>query len=103
MPRSRTSIPLAVLPLAPTHNDLSPYLNQLIRALTLSLNALNNPGQIRGTDLVLTELPTSGVGLPVNSVYVDEEGYLRMVMTNLPLVTGASATAAMGSVTVVIS
>jgi hypothetical protein len=102
MARSRTAVPLPVLPLPP-HNEASPYLNQLIRALTFSFQTLNNPGALRGTELALTALPTSGIGLPVGAVYSDDAGFLHIVKANLPLVSGVAAITDTGDVTVVIS
>lgn len=102
MPRSRTSVPLPVLPLPPL-NERNAYLNQLVRTITQALQTLDNPGELRGTELVLTHIPTSGVGLPVGSVYTDDTGHLFIVRANIALLSGASVTASMGTVTVVIS
>lgn len=102
MARSRTAVPLPVLPLPPK-NETSPYLNQLIRALTFSFQTLSNPGALRGTDLTMTALPTSGIGLPVGAVYSDDAGLLHIVKANLPLVGGIASLTDTGDVTVVIS
>jgi hypothetical protein len=45
------------------------YMNAILHTLRVFLVALTNPGDIRGTALVLTDVPSSGYGLEVGSVY----------------------------------
>lgn len=99
MARSRTSVVVPVLPLPPAGPESS-YMNQLVRTLTMIVQTLSNPGEIRGTELVLTELPGSGIGQPTGTVYADEFGVLRIVLPNVPNLQGMQSISSIGDVTV---
>jgi hypothetical protein len=62
--------PIAPLPFPPTSYDQR-YFNETIRTLNLYFRQLQNPGDIVGTTLRVTDFPTSSVGLPLGSVWVD--------------------------------
>lgn len=47
------------------------YLNDLIRALELFIAQERNPGEMRGTKITLTDLPTSATGLETGALYND--------------------------------
>ena len=47
------------------------YLQDLIRALELFIQQERNPGELRGTKITLTELPTSATGLETGALYND--------------------------------
>ena len=55
----------------PTKEYDSQYMYDLIRTLNYLVEQVGNPGPIRGTTLVLTDLPTSGAQLETGSVYND--------------------------------
>ena len=54
------------------------YLADLIRALELFIAQERNPGEMRGTKLTLTELPTSASGLETGALYNDS-GTVKVV------------------------
>ena len=58
------------LPFPPTTYDQR-YFNELIRTLNLYFRQLQNPGDIVGSSLRITALPTSATGLPSGSIWVD--------------------------------
>lgn len=47
------------------------YMSDLVRALELFIAQERNPGQLRGTTITLTELPTSASGLESGALYND--------------------------------
>ena len=47
------------------------YLNDLILALELFIAQERNPGEMRGTKITLTDLPTSATGLETGALYND--------------------------------
>tara|TARA_R100001510_G_scaffold17975_1_gene15346 strand:- start:88 stop:318 length:231 start_codon:yes stop_codon:yes gene_type:complete len=65
------------LPEAPT--EYSPqYMSDLLRALELFIAQERNPGELRGTRITLTELPTNASGLEVGALYNDS-GTVKVV------------------------
>ena len=47
------------------------YMADLVRALQVFIEQERNPGELRGTKLTLTDLPTSATGLETGSLYND--------------------------------
>lgn len=47
------------------------YISDLIRALELFINQERTAGELRGTKITLTDLPTSATGLEVGALYND--------------------------------
>ena len=47
------------------------YMADLIRSLQTFIEQERNPGEMRGTKLTLTDLPTSAVGLEAGTLYND--------------------------------
>lgn len=47
------------------------YMADLIRSLQTFIEQERNPGEMRGTKLTLTDLPTSATGLETGSLYND--------------------------------
>jgi len=58
------------------------YMADLIRALELFIAQERNPGEMRGTKLTLTELPTSASGLETGALYNDS-GTVKIVTSSL--------------------
>ena len=58
------------LPEAPQEYSAS-YMQDLIRALEVFIQQERNPGQLRGTTITLTNLPTSATGLETGALYND--------------------------------
>ena len=81
-----TEVPIPYFGDAPPEYSPS-YFTQVVRNFSLFAQQTNNPGPIRGTTLVMTNLPVfannaaavSG-GLAVNSVYKTSGGELRIVV-----------------------
>ena len=47
------------------------YLQDLTRALEVFIQQTNNPGEMRGSTITLTNLPTSDSGLETGALYND--------------------------------
>ena len=47
------------------------YFNELVRSLSQLVTQLQNPGELRGTKITLTDLPTSDTGLEVGALFND--------------------------------
>ena len=53
-------------------------MQDLLRALELFIAQERNPGELRGTKITLTELPTSSTGLETGSLWNDS-GTVKIV------------------------
>ena len=58
------------LPSAPDEYS-QPSMTDLIRALEVFISQERNPGEMRGTKITLTDLPTSDSGLEIGALYND--------------------------------
>ena len=47
------------------------YMADLVRSLEVFIEQERNPGEMRGTKLTLTDLPTSATGLETGTLYND--------------------------------
>ena len=47
------------------------YFNDMVRRLSQLVTQLQNPGELRGTKITLTDLPTSDTGLEVGALFND--------------------------------
>lgn len=65
------------LPEAPSEYNQQ-YMADLIRALEIFIEQERNPGQLRGTAITLTNLPTSASGLETGALYNDS-GTVKIV------------------------
>ncbi len=65
------------LPEAPTEYSVQ-YMADLLRALELFIAQERNPGELRGTKITLTDLPTSATGLETGALYNDS-GTVKIV------------------------
>ena len=54
------------------------YMQDLLRALEIFIQRERTPGEIRGTKITLTELPTSATGLESGAIYNDS-GTVKIV------------------------
>ena len=75
------------------------YFNEVIRAFSVYLDQMQNPGEGRHTRLVLTALPNSDQGLETGSLF-ERNGFVKITIANQPNLLGVLATGAVGSVTV---
>tara|TARA_R100001440_G_scaffold21600_2_gene35535 strand:+ start:322 stop:549 length:228 start_codon:yes stop_codon:yes gene_type:complete len=57
-------------PLPPEEYDRQ-YFDEMVRSLTQLVVQLQNPGELRGTKITLTQLPTSPAGLEPGALYND--------------------------------
>ena len=55
----------------PPIEDTQQYMADLVRSLQTFIEQERNPGEMRGTKLTLTDLPTSATGLETGSLYND--------------------------------
>jgi len=58
------------LPEAPEQYSKT-YMSDIVRALELFISQERNPGELRGTTITLTNLPTSATGLEAGALYND--------------------------------
>jgi hypothetical protein len=75
------------------------YFNEVIRAFSVYLDQMQNPGEGRHTRLVLTALPNSDQGLETGSLF-ERNGFVKITIADQPNLLGVSSTSAVGSVTV---
>lgn len=90
-----------IFPNAPVEYDQG-YQAELVRAFSVFLNQVNNPGPWRATSLTLTDLQTDDYGLENGGLF-QVDGFVKVTLANTPHPRGVSATGAVGSVTVTIS
>ena len=74
---SQVNTPAPRLPEPPETIDRR-YMEDLIRTLQLFITQERNPGEMRGTKLTLTDLPTSATGLETGALYNDS-GTVKVV------------------------
>ncbi len=65
------------LPTAPSEYNVS-FMTDLVRALESFISQERNPGEMRGTKITLTDLPTSASGLETGALYNDS-GTVKIV------------------------
>ena len=62
----------------PTSEYSASYMQDLIRALEIFIEQERNPGELRGTKITLTNLPTSATGLETGALFNDN-GTVKVV------------------------
>ena len=78
-------------------------MEEIVRSFSVYLTQMQNPGEGRHTELVLTNLQLNDQGLEIGSIFkVGTTGNLRIVVADVPHVRGNSATGSVGSVTVTV-
>lgn len=75
------------------------YLAEIIRAFSLFMRQVQNPGEGRATTIVLTTLQQNDFGLEPGAIFV-VDGQLRIPLINSPYVEGVRSVASVGSVVV---
>jgi hypothetical protein len=75
------------------------YFAEVIRSFSTYLDQAQNPGEGRHTFMVLTNLQTDDVGLETGALF-QQDGFVKITLTNTPHVRGSSATGQVGTVTV---
>jgi hypothetical protein len=86
---------------APLEYDRS-YIAQITRAFSIFAQQVANPGEGRNTFTVFTNLQQNDYGLEVGTVY-RQGNVLYITVTDTTAPAGVSATASVGTVTVVIT
>ena len=78
------------------------HMDDLIRALGVFADIVQNPGEDRATKIVFTDMPTSDSGLEAGTLFrIGNDVKISLLDTAVP--DSASATASLGSVTVSVS
>jgi hypothetical protein len=85
-------------PLAPEQYSQS-HMSELIRAFSVFLQQVNNPGPWQASALTLPDLQQDNYDLPLGGIFQHGD-QLRITVANMPYVRGSAATGAVGSVTV---
>ena len=75
------------------------YLAEVVRAFSIYVQHIQNPGEGRNTFSVFTNLQTDDFGLEVGTIF-NHSGYVKIVEANTSHVRGSGGTGAVGSVTV---
>ncbi len=92
---------LPFFPVAPQQYE-QPYFAEVVRAFSVYLEQMQNPGEGRNTQLVLTNLQTDDSGLETGALF-QQDGFVKITLINTPHVRGSAGTGAVGSVTVTTS
>lgn len=85
-------------PVPPQDYDRT-YFTEVIRAFSLFLQQVQNPGDARHTEMTLTNLQTHDQGLEVGALF-NVDGFVKITRNNVPHPASLSATASIGSVSV---
>ena len=78
------------------------YMAQVVRAFSVFVQQVNNPGDAVYSNLRLTNLPTNDQGLQTGALF-QHDGFVKITQANSPHVAGVSGTSVLGTVTVVIT
>ena len=75
------------------------YTAEVVRAFSVFLEQVQNPGDLRATSLTLTDLQDNNQGLETGAIF-QVNGVLHITLANQAYLAGTSATTAVGQVTV---
>ena len=78
------------------------YISEIVRAFSVYVQQVQNPGEGRNTFSVFTNLQTDDSGLETGAIF-NHGGYVKITQTNTPHARGSTGTGAVGSVTVTIT
>lgn len=78
------------------------YIAEVVRAFSVYLVQMQNPGEGRNTTIVLTNLQENDVGLEIGALF-QQDGFVKVARIGSPHPAGVAATGAVGSVTTVVS
>jgi hypothetical protein len=94
------NIPLPYFPSPP--QTYSPhFFAEFLRAFSLYMAQVQNPGEARATTIVLTNLATDDVGLEEGTVF-QVDGFLKVSILSRPHVASSVMTVSVGTVSVVV-
>ena len=93
---------LPFFPVPPEEYDQQ-YTAEIMRAFSIYLTQMQNPGEGRHTELVLTNVQTDDQGLEVGALFKSgTTGNLKIAVADISNLRGNSATSSVGSVTVTV-
>jgi len=78
------------------------YFANLTRSFATYMQQQQNPGEERATKLTLTDLQTDDSGLETGALF-QQDGFVKITLSNKPHVRGSAGTGGVGSVTVTTS
>lgn len=80
MPSRAVAVPRLPTPPSSLEPEARRYLDDLVRALEAFIEINDNPGELRGTKITLTDLPTSSTDLEDGALWNDS-GTVKIVYT----------------------
>jgi hypothetical protein len=89
---------LPQFPNAPQEYDMR-YMVEVVRSFSVFLEQYNNPGDMRGTELTLTNLQQNDAGLEEGALF-QQDGIVKITIAYKPHPAGVFATGTAGGVTV---
>tara|TARA_R100000654_G_scaffold7326_5_gene18172 strand:- start:5048 stop:5359 length:312 start_codon:yes stop_codon:yes gene_type:complete len=97
---------LPFFPVPPEQYDQQ-YMEEIVRSFSIYLRQIQNPGEGRNTQLVLTNLQTDDQGLEVGALFIDQDtngvfNNIKIAVAEASNVRGNSVTGSIGSVTVTV-
>lgn len=90
---------LPFFPVAPEEYSQQ-HFSEVVRSFSVYLEQMQNPGEGRNTQLVLTNLQTDDSGLETGALF-QQDGFVKIALINSPHVRGLSGTCGVGTVTVI--
>lgn len=91
-------LPRPYFPIPPEQYQRA-YFSEVIRAFSVFLEQIQNPGDVRATEITITNLPTDDSGLETGTLF-QHDGYVRVPLTHSAFLRGSQGTGTVGSVTV---
>src|SRR6056297_2740950 len=95
------NLALPFFPSAPAEYNQR-FMQEIVRAMSVYMQNMQNPGEGRNTNLTLTDLQNNDQGLEPGALF-QQDGFVKITQPNTPHVGGLSTTGAVGSVTVSIT
>jgi hypothetical protein len=92
---------LPFFPIPPSAYDQA-YFAEVIRAYSIYMQNMQNPGEGRNTFTVFTDLQTDDSGLETGALF-QQNGFVKIALINTPHVRGSTGTGGVGTVTVTTS
>ena len=91
-------LPRPYFPIPPEQYQRA-YFSEVIRAFSVFLEQIQNPGDVRATEITITNLPTDDSGLETGTLF-QHDGYVRVPVPHAAYIRGSQGTGGVGSVTV---
>ena len=89
------------IPLPPGTYDAA-YMAEIVRAFSVFLQQVNNPGDSRATTMTLTNLQSDDYNLETGALF-EHEAYIKITVGNVSNPRGSEGTGTVGSATVTTS